>query len=329
MKIAFLTEMSFEGYVPVTYSNMRTEFAWMYALNAYHYNITSLEKVNNYDHVFVIFPKGVVYLNAVGSKISDKKNPTSDILRLNVIELLKKNNNKVHYVQEGPHWLWNDYEIEDQVHYYNMLSSCDSIFCHNEHDLAYYKGMFQGKPVNVIRTLLIHEHIKHINLEKENKAIIGGNMARWYGGFESYVIACEFETEIYVQDSHAKRENENLIDNIKHFPRMAWKDWMLNLSTFKYAVHMMPTVAAGTFSLNCAYFGIPCIGNKEVDTQKMCHPSLSICVQDISNAIELARQLKNSAAFYEECSHEAKQNYKLHFSLDSWKAGITEILNKL
>jgi len=211
MKIAFLTELPFNGKTLPTYPNMRTEFAWMYALDADHFNITLFNKINDYDHVFIIFPKG------------------------------------------GPHWLWNDYEIYDQVYYYNMIAACDSIFCHNEHDTVYYKGMFQNKPVNAIHTLMIHDLIKDITPNKEDKTIIGGNMARWYGGFESYIVASEFNNPIFVQDSHAKRENENLIGGINHLPRMSWLDWMKNLSTFKYAVHMMPTIAAGTFALNCAY----------------------------------------------------------------------------
>ena len=122
MKVAFITEMGFEGKIPSTHTNMRTEFAWMYALDADHYNIRAIDKVVNYDHVFIIFPKGEVYLNAIGAKLIDKQNPVSDILRSSLIDKFKSCNKKVHFVQEGPHWLWNDYEISDQIYYYNMIS---------------------------------------------------------------------------------------------------------------------------------------------------------------------------------------------------------------
>ena len=72
---------------------------------------------------------------------------------------------------------------------------------------------------------------------------------------------------------------------------------MSALSTFKYAVHLMPTIAAGTFSLNCAYFGIPCIGNKKVDTQRLCHPELSVDVEDVEKARTLAKMLKEDPLF--------------------------------
>lgn len=326
MKIAFITELPFNAKTVPTYPNMRTEFCWMYALDADHFNINFFNKVVGYDHVFIIFPKGEVYLNSIGVKLKDDQNPTSGFLRSDFISKLKSDNKKIHFVQEGPHWLWNDYEIYDQVYFYNMIASCDSIFCHNEHDVPYYKGMFQNKPVNTIHTLMVHHLIKDVITTKEEKSIIGGNMARWYGGFESYIVASEFKNKVFVQDSHAKRDNENLIGDINHLPRMSWADWMKNLATFKYAVHMMPTIAAGTFSLNCAYFGIPCIGNRELDTQKICHPDLSVSVNDIQTAVKLAKQLKEDKNFYEDCSYKAKNNYELFYSIDSWKDRMHKIL---
>jgi hypothetical protein len=329
MKIAFLTELTFQGKVLSDNVNMRTEFAWMHALDADHFNIVLFDQIRDYDHVFIIFPKGSVYLNSIGSKLIDEKNPTSPLIRSNIIIKLKENNKKVHFVQEGPHWLWNDYEIYDQVYYYNIIAACDSIFCHNEHDTVYYKGLFPNKPVNTMHTLMIHDLIKNITSVKEEKTIIGGNMARWYGGFESYIVANEFKTIIFAQDSHAKRDNEAMLSGIKHFPRMSWFDWMKNLSSFKYAVHLMPTIAAGTFSLNCAYFGIPCIGNREVDTQKLCHSNLSVDVHDIQRAVELAKQLKEDRSFYIDCSYQAKKNYELFYSIDDWKYRMDNILKQM
>jgi len=329
MKIAFVSELPLHGKVPDNYFNMRTEFAWMHALNADHYNIRKTDKILNYDHVFIIFPKGEVYLNAVGSKLIDKQNPVSDILRSSLVTDLKRKNKKVHYVQEGPHWLFNDYEIYDQIYFYNMIQECDSIFAHNEHDRVYYKGIFLNKPVNTIQTLMIEDLIKDIIPTKENKTIIGGNFARWYGGFESYMVADNFGTEIWAQESHAKRQGEEMVEGIKHLPRLIWLDWMKSLSTFKYAVHLMPTIAAGTFSLNCAYFGIPCIGNREVDTQKLCHPNLAVDVNDIQYATELAKRLKEDQGFYEDCSYQAKHNYESFYSIEDWKENMNNILNKI
>ena len=41
MKITFLTEMGFNGAIDISHPNMRTEFAWMNALDATHYHISN------------------------------------------------------------------------------------------------------------------------------------------------------------------------------------------------------------------------------------------------------------------------------------------------
>jgi len=102
---------------------------------------------------------------------------------------------------------------------------------------------------------------------------------------------------------------------------------MQNLSTFKYGVHMMPTVAAGTFALNCAYFGIPCIGNMDVDTQMLCHPYTSVMVNDLESARDLAIMLKEDKEFYDKCSKEAKQRYEECYSQKVWTENIKEALD--
>ena len=325
MKIAFLTEMGFEGKIPDNHSNMRTEFAWMYALSADHFCIHNYLKVRDYDHVFIIFPKGQLYLNADGTQIAQDRNPASDLLVKEPVERLKLTNKKVYVIQEGPHWWWNDYSMHDQIRFYNMLISCDGIFAHNKHDVKYYKGMFPNVPVHVIPTLMIDSIVQDIQPIREEKVIIGGNFARWYGGMESFTVAQRFDVPIWGQTSHAMREGEDQLVN--HLPRVMWTDWMKQLSSFKYAVHLMPTIAAGTFSLNCAYFGIPCIGNEKVDTQRLCHPDLAVDVEDVEKAAMLAQRLKDNEDFYEECSKAAKENYKKYYNEKLFREKFNAILN--
>ena len=330
MRIAFLTEMGFTGKIPNNYPNMRTEFAWMYALDADHFNIhtfSSDKNLTGYEHIFIIFPKGKPFLNSTAVELVKGINPISELLQQNIIETIKNKGNKnVHYVQEGPHWFQTDYSVEDQIYFYNFLQSCDSIFTHNNSDVSYYKGLFPNKEVRPIGTLMIDTLIKDIVPTKEDKVIIGGNFARWYGGFESYMIADNFSVPIWAQTSHATRENEDMGGVLNHLPRMMWGEWMAVLSKFKYAVHMMPTVAAGTFTLNCAYFGIPCIGNKDVDTQLLCHPLLSVAVNDLESARKLAIRLRDDKDFYNECSEMAIANYQTYFSENVWKEKIKKYL---
>ena len=94
---------------------------------------------------------------------------------------------------------------------------------------------------------------------------------------------------------------------------MTWVEWINNLSKYKYGVHLMPTWAAGTFTLNCAYHGIPCIGYKGLDTQEELHPYLTVNDGDIEKAKHLARKLKNDKDFYDTCSKTCRKNYERSF----------------
>jgi hypothetical protein len=331
MKTAFLSEMGFNGKVPAANPNMRTEFAWMYTLQSDHFNIHQYEQVKGYDAVFIIFPKATVKLNAVGVEM---KYPAEDkdisIYSKPIVTTLKMNNTKVCNVQEGPSWFFNEYDMVTQFNFYNQLSECDVLFAHNEYDTHFYMGMFPQAKVRVIPSLIIaNDVVSKCIPTKEPKAIIGGNFCRWYGGFQSYVVATEFDCPIFVPSMHCKRPGEEAVPNLKHLPYMSWNDWMLHLSTYSFAVHLMPTVAAGTFSLNCAYFGIPCIGNEKVDTQTSLFPGLSVNVDDVYDARFIAIELRNNKQFYDHASAKAKQLAMESYHVDSkkWLAHMEEALS--
>jgi len=325
-KIAFLTEMGWEGKVQETHENMRVEFAWMNALNATHYPLKQFGSPAGYDLVVIIWPKGKTYLNSEGLKMeSDKVNTLNKYLNLDIIDTLKRNNKQVAYMQEGPIWFSTDYTVPEQFEYFNRINESDVIFCHNRTDVNWYKGMFPGKDVRVMQTLMNDTLIKSLEWKPENKVIIGGNFCRWYGGFQSYVISLEFDAELCIPTMHNKRMHEDKVEHLNHFSFVSWLEWMKILSTFKYAIHLMPTSAAGTFSLNCAYFGIPCIGNEKLDTQRLCFPDLSVDVEDIHSARINAQKLKNDDKFYKECSEKARDNFSKIFNVEKFK----ELMNNV
>ena len=106
-----------------------------------------------------------------------------------------------------------------------------------------------------------------------------------------------------------RQEGEERL-GITQLPYLNWVEWIKELNKRKYGIHLMKTHAAGTFALNCAYLGIPCIGYKGLDTQEKCHPSLTVDLGDMVEARKLIRILNQDSNFYTKCSIEAKENYK-------------------
>ena len=299
MEIAFFTEMGFEGKVPRNHPNMRTEFAWMCALNADHHSIIRAPFVTEkYDLGIVIIPK---------------KNPE---LNLDDIRLSCK---KVAVMQEGPNWYWQDYDLAKQIWYYNTLTSADIIFTHNEVDKKYYQGLTNHKDVRVMSSLMIEDAIDIDSLmppKYRGEVIIGGNFVSWYGGFDSYIVAQEISDKVFAPSMGRKQEDEEQLLN--HLPYYNWRDWITQLSKFKYGVHLMRTHAAGTFALNCAYLGIPCIGYKGLDTQEVCHPNLTVEIGDLVKAKKLITLLEDED-YYNEQSQIAFNNYKNNYTEQIFK----------
>lgn len=318
MKIAFVTELNFFGKIPRLHDNMRTEFAWMSALNADNIYINDLifNKINitnKYDLCITIIPKKLKQYNNIE----------------NLPNVIKKISNIWGVMQEGPHWYYQDYEYTEQVNYLNILSSTDILFAHNNIDVSYYKGMFPNKCVYKNPSLLIEDSIKNIKPKKTNDVIIGGNFCSWYSGVDSYFVANEFNTKIYIPSMGRKIKDEDQFPNINHLPYINWLTWMKKLSTFKYGVHLMKTHAAGTFALNCSYFGIPCIGYNGLDTQELLHPNLSVDIGDINSARKLASSLKNDEDFYLECSTKTIDLYNELYSEPNWLKHWSIIKNKI
>ena len=206
----------------------------------------------------------------------------------------------------------------------------DALFVHNKSDIQYYEGL-TNKKCYIMKTLMIEDKIEpHIvNPDARKGVIIGGNMVRWYGGFDSYIVAQEFDMPICAPSMGRKIEREDELD-ITHYPYMSWVDWMNSLSQFYAGVHMMPTHAAGTFTLNCAYHGIPCIGYRGLDTQEELHPGLSVEDGDINTAKKLARHLKSDEVYYGYMSKLCRANYeKSLYNEENFVPYITKIFEGL
>jgi hypothetical protein len=298
MKIAFFTEMPFNGKVPRTQPNMRTEFAWMVGLGADHYNLNDIPEQ--------YYELGIV--------ITPKNSPESvDLSRI------KNFCKKVGVMQEGPFWFYQDYPLQNQIHYYNNLVEADIIFAHNEQDRRYYKGLTNHKDVRVLQSLMIPDAIGELPTEERSGIMIGGNMVSWYGGFDSFILASSVTDEIYSPQMGRKQPGESEL-GITQLPYLQWNEWIKELNKRKLGIHMMRTHAAGTFALNCSYLGLPCVGYKELDTQRILHPNLSVDNGDLESARELVNKLWNDLDFYEENRILTKELYSKHYTEEVFKS---------
>tara|TARA_R110002074_G_scaffold356194_1_gene528331 strand:- start:62 stop:982 length:921 start_codon:yes stop_codon:yes gene_type:complete len=301
MKIGFFSEAGYEGKVPRNHPNMRTDVAWVCALDATHHPIPKISSVpsNTYDVGVMIIPK--------------KRKPLINLPLLNEYKRVCK---KVTVMQESYYNYWQDSDIAEQIWYFNFLVEMDLIFCHNDVDSKYYNGLTNVR-TELLPTVMITDNVVQRN-ESGGGVIIGGNWVRDYGGFDSYQVASEITDDITsITTGRMKPEEKSLF---KHLPWMYWSEWINTLSQYHIGVQL-GTAAAGTFNLNCSFHGIPCIAYSNSNTQKILHPKTTVELGDVNGAKEIARKLKDKD-FYDECSGSTKENYKKYYSeekfLEHW-----------
>jgi hypothetical protein len=313
MKILFITQLPFVGKVNRNHENMRTEFSWMCALNADHLSFDYIckNKVPTYDLAIVILPKKLEIID------------TNQILNIS-----KSIGKKLAVMQEGPAWYYQDYKYSDQVNYVNFLNEMDFLLVHNKSDIPYFKGIFK-KPTFNLQSLMIEDVVKNVPRQNNQMPIIGGNFCSWYGGIDSYFVAQNFNKPIFIPSMGRKIENEEQFPSLHHLPYMMWNEWIKTLANFNVGIHLMRTHAAGTFALNCAYLGIPCIGYKGLDTQETLHPELSVNIGDIEKANQLAVRLRDNKEFYNYCSENARDNYKIFYTEEIWYNNFNSMLSSI
>lgn len=308
MNIAFFSEAGYTGKVPRNNPNMRTDQAWVCALDATHYHVTQLPQ-NNFDVGIVIIPK----------EKNREHLAQNDYPLISRIKTICK---KVFVMQESTHWDWQEESFVAMAWYYNQLVEADGMLCHNDIDVPYFSGI-TNKPAFVFPTLMIEDEIK-VAPVKEERVFVAGNWYTGYRGFDAWVIGNEFDLPMYgFKSGKFKKGEEN--NGINYLPWIPWVDFMFELSKCKYGVQAYPA-SAGQFPLNCAYLGIPCIGYNDINTQIHLHPKTSVDRGDIVAARKLANKLKTDEEFYLQCNEECKELYNNLYSETVFINKVNKIL---
>ena len=314
MNIKYATsEMGFEGYFPVNYPNLRVLETQLLYLEAYHLPI---QKIFNEGKTY----KGSLLYNI--GKGGFEKPYISDLYHNyhNVVSLLQEKFDEIYIYQDGEIGWWNQVDTRLQAWWYNQLRASNGILVPNSTDIPFYKGLFPDKEIKVIRSVMTDEGLDKTKFKpQENRTIVTGPLTREYNGFSQVLIAHNADMPIDIPpmgESRMPKDSWEMAPNlgINYLNYMSWVDWMYNLSRYKIGYMMSAATASGSFALNCAYLGIPCIGDKRADTQSILFPDLAIDVFDNKKALDLTLKLKKDLDFYIEVSNKAKRLYKKEFT---------------
>ena len=296
MKVVFFSESGLVGKAPRNHPNARNDIAWSVMMNAdwCPYGKTPTE---HYDLGVVTIPKTKPDLN---------------------VNSFRQYCDKVVVMQEGPHWYFQDYSVQQQFQFVQNLRNADWVWCHNKSDVGYYEGL-GCEDVRIMRTLMIPEGLPAKGYSKDKSGVIlGGNFTSWYSGLDSYLIAQAVNDKITNVSMGRKQQQEDLIEDITYLPYMNWREWINECSKYKVGIHMMRTHAAGTFSMNLSYHSTPCLGYYGLDTQDLLHPQTTVELGDIQGAQKILNKLYEDDNFYKECSEQTKELFDKYYTEEAW-----------
>lgn len=320
MKLAWISELGYKGKLDPKDPNQRVDIVWQIALETNHHNWVEIlenpELLEQYDAALFVVPKN---------------NP---IFISHIIGLVNKTPCKMILVQEGPCWFWQDWSAFFQAQYYSLLKVVDGVFVHGNSDKRYYEAI-AGRKCYILPTMYNPDYLSTISPKTtiEGTAIVGGNSGTWYSGEVSASTIRDNPAikKVLFPTMGRKKEHEDILmgmitnKDIQYLPYQNWTEFIRELGQAQYAIHLMSAAAAGTFNLNCALLGIPCIGNHLTDTQRICFPDLCCEVTDATKAKELLTKLTTDKEFYKEVSEKAKKNAE-YFST---KNRVPEVLKNI
>ena len=324
MRIAWFSEMGFSGQISKDYNNLKSDVALISCSGATHipYNFPiKTEEFSNFDFVMV---------NCTRKFFTEPQ-------LINRIDEIKKHC-KIGFFQEGPIYDWQDWEPREKDLWRSVMKKIDIYFCSNQRDIPYYmEYVNDGVPVKWLKSPINIEKInKHITDYKHRHGVlVGGTGCIWYNGDTSIDIADSINSVIFIPAMGRLKNTEPIyFSRLKNktyiLPYSDFDGWIENISNLKYAVHMMPTYAAGSFHTNMASLGIPCIGSEEIDTQRILFPELSLhTYRDIKKGKQLLKRLKEDKEFYHKVSKYAKEKVRewdLDIVANELKKDISDIL---
>ena len=134
MKVVFFSESGIVGKVDRTFPNARNDIRMV---NNVRRRLVSIGKqpTDHYDLGVVTIPK---------------IKPNLDL------DLFRQYCDKIVVMQEGPHWYFQDYSVEQQFQFIENLRKADWVYCHNKSDVSYYEGL-GCEDVRVMRTIMLPE----------------------------------------------------------------------------------------------------------------------------------------------------------------------------
>jgi hypothetical protein len=250
-------------------------------------------------------------------------------------------------MQEGPINLFENWTAHEQYDWLNILDSVDFLLTHNLNDRAYIKNITKNKnPTYVLPTLFDGSLMPPpLPMDERRGVMIMGCPGQWYNAMPAIKTCLDLGIKRIgipgmgrITDDFREFCKEK---KIEIYSWIQWADWLDVLKTYTFGINIMTTRAAGTFNLNCAALGLPCIGFYDLDTQINCHnenlyigKSLERYIEQFYTIVDKVYQNTNDYIeqfnVYPEVPHKRSVvNLAYKYSISSYKQNLLQLFEQI
>ena len=108
----------------------------------------------------------------------------------------------------------------------------------------------------------------------------------------------------------------------------SWVAWARQVSTAYVYLHPLTVAGAGRDTIACAVLGVPVIGNRHLDAQRILFPDLACSSYEVLEQERLLRRLVEDDGFYDEVRAKALSRID-QFDLPAGIAAGRKVLERI
>lgn len=204
---------------------------------------------------------------------------------------------------------WPQYRSwAEQKELYELLRITDLMLCHNEADAKFY-GLLMGDPTKAIyfpavQDLRLIEPFRRDPATKSVKTVLIQHFDNRSNGLFAALIAqrvgapmLHFNTCTY--PDHRNEEAKAMFNlDVREIPYSGWLEWANAISEAWVYTHPLTCCGAGRDTIACATLGVPVIGHKHLEAQRVLFPDLAVDVDDADQIENVLRRLLTDEGFY-------------------------------
>jgi hypothetical protein len=226
----------------------------------------------------------------------------------------------------------------EQKELYELLQITDLMLCHNEADAKFY-GLLMQNPAKAIyfpavQDLRMIEQCRTEPQDKTTRTVLVQHFDNRSNGLFAALIAkkvgapiLHFNTSIYPDNRNEEARALFGLD-MTDLANTGWLEWARAIGRAWVYLHPLTVCGAGRDTIACAVLGVPVIGNRHLEAQRILFPDLKVDIDEPDEMEAILRRLLTDQGFYTRSRLYAFERWQ-QFTIEAGEELAGDLLKRL